>query len=112
MIDLLEYKNYYGTVEYSAEDNILFGKVVGINSLISYEGDSLASLKADFESAVDDYLEMCKAENIEPEKRYIGSLNVQISPTLHKNLALFAAAHNQTLNAVVETAIRNYVSGA
>lgn len=38
MSDLLSYKNYNGTVEYSKEDSCLFGKVVGIKSLLSYEG--------------------------------------------------------------------------
>lgn len=34
----MEYKGYCGTAQYSAEDNVLFGQVIGINSLISYEG--------------------------------------------------------------------------
>ena len=41
MSDLLSYKNYNGTVEFSKEDNCLFGKVIGIKSLISYEGASV-----------------------------------------------------------------------
>ena len=74
MNNILEYKGYNGTVEYSAEDNILFGRVIGIKSLISYEGQSVEELKADFEGAVDDYLEYCRQNNIEPEKKYKGSL--------------------------------------
>ena len=38
MKNAMEYKGYFGTVEYSEPDNILFGKVIGIDSLISYEG--------------------------------------------------------------------------
>lgn len=68
MKNAMEYKGYFGTVEYSASDNILFGKVIGINSLISYEGSSLEELKSDFEGAVDDYLELCAENGIEPEK--------------------------------------------
>lgn len=56
MKNLLEYKGYYGSVEYSSEDVLLYGKVLGINSLISYEGESVAELQQDFEGAVDDYL--------------------------------------------------------
>ena len=56
MKNLLEYKGYYGSVEYSSEDVLLYGKVLGINSLISYEGESVAELQQDFEWAVDDYL--------------------------------------------------------
>ena len=71
MNNLLEYKECYGTVEFSASDNIFFGKVLGINGLISFEGDSVQSLKEDFEGAIDDYLEMCAEKSIEPQKAYI-----------------------------------------
>ena len=57
MKNLLEYKGYYGSVEYSREDALLYGKVLGINSLIPYEGESVAELQQDFEGAVDDYLD-------------------------------------------------------
>lgn len=56
---VLEYKGYHGSIEYSSSDKILFGKVTGLNSLISYEGNSIESLRKDFEGAIDDYLEMC-----------------------------------------------------
>ena len=57
MSNLLEYKGFYGTVEYSADDNLLYGKVVGLpDVLIMYEGDSLESLKSDFVEAIDFHL--------------------------------------------------------
>ena len=38
----LEYKGYYGSIEYSAEDSCLYGKVLGMpKDLISYEGNTL-----------------------------------------------------------------------
>ena len=64
----LEYKGYIGTIDYTPEDDVLFGKVIGIKGLVSYEGDSLLTIKKDFMDAVDDYLEMCETEGIEPEK--------------------------------------------
>lgn len=109
MSNLLKYKGYYGTVEFSADDKVLFGKVIGINSLISYEGESVEGLKEDFEAAVDDYLDLCAEKGLEPEKVYRGSFNVRISPELHKNLVLYAASHGQTLNATVEEAIKHYI---
>ena len=57
MNQLLEYKGFRGTVEYSAEDNLLFGKVVDLpNVLIMYDGDSLENLKKDFMEAIDFHL--------------------------------------------------------
>ena len=53
MNHLLSYKNYNGTVEYSREDGCLFGKVIGIKSLLSYEGNSVQEQEADFPSEID-----------------------------------------------------------
>ena len=109
MSDLLEYKGYQGTVEFSATDNLLFGSVIGIRGLILYHGDSIQSLKKCFENMIDDYLEMCAEENLEPQKTYKGKFNVRISPELHKKLAHYGAVHGQSLNSTVEEAIRRYV---
>ena len=91
MSRLLSYKNYNGTVEFSSDDNCLFGKVVGIKSLLSYEGQSIKELKEDFERTVDEY---------------------RISPDLHRNIAVYAIEHGKTLNAAVEEAIRNMIGMA
>jgi len=109
MNNSLEYKGYIGTVEYSASDNVLFGKVIGVKSLISYEGDSIQSIREDFEGAIDDYLELCLKKNIEPEKTYKGSFNIRISPELHKTLALYAALRKQSLNMTIEKALKKFV---
>lgn len=109
MSNLLEYKEYNGTVEYSAADNVLHGKVIGIRGLLSYEGDSLQDLKKDFEAVIDDYLEMCKEEGIIPERPYRGSFNVRVTPELHRSLAVYALSHDQSLNSTVEEAIKQYV---
>ena len=110
MSDLMEYKGYFGTVEFSAGDNILFGKVLGINGLISYESDNISGLKVDFEEAIDDYLEMCAKDGVEPQKAYKGKFNVRVSPELHKTLAHYSAERGQSLNSTVEEAIRHYVT--
>ncbi len=108
MIDTLKYKDFIGSIEYSSEDNILYGKVLGINSLILYEGKDVDSLKKDFEESVDDYLESCKKDNTIPEKSFKGSFNIRINPELHKNLACYAMKNNTSLNKVVEEALNAY----
>jgi len=109
MSNLLSYKNYNGTVEYSKEDNCLFGKVIGIKSLLSYEGDSVKELVQDFHNVIDEYLTECKERNVEPEQPYKGTFNVRISPELHRNIAVYAIEHGKSLNAAVEEAIGNMV---
>ncbi len=109
MNNMLEYKGYVGTVEISSDDEILFGKVIGVNSLLSYEGSTVSELKADFEGVIDDYLEMCAETGVIPEKFYKGSFNVRVDPDLHKKVVLYSASVGKTMNAVVEDAIRCYV---
>jgi len=109
MKNTMRYKDYYGSVEFSEEDNLFFGRLIGINDTILYEGDSVTSLREDFHNAVEDYLEICEHMGKEPEKAYKGSFNVRIEPALHKDLAIYSASRGKTLNSTVEEAIREYI---
>ena len=105
MNNTMEYKGYIGSVEFSEEDGILYGKVMGIRALISYEGESGKELLLDFHEAVDDYLPLCEEKGMEPERAYKGSFNVRISPELHRKVALSAAEQKISLNSFVEKAL-------
>ena len=67
MNNTIQYKGYVGSVDFSEDDSIFYGKVLGIRSLISYEGENAKELIDDFHQAVDDYLSFCHSENIQPE---------------------------------------------
>ena len=109
MKNTIEYKGYVGSIEFSEEDSMFFGKVIGIRPLISYEGENAKDLINDFHGAVNDYLAACEAEGIEPEKAYKGSFNIRISPELHKQAAICAISQQITLNHLVESALKKYV---
>ena len=110
MSSVMEYKGYVGSVEFSPEDELFFGKVQGVRALISYEGKDAKSLLEDFYAAVDDYIAMCEVEDVVPEKAYKGSFNVRISPELHKQAAIAAMSEQMSLNALVESSIRQFVA--
>lgn len=59
MNGILQYKNYYASVQLMPDDEVFYGKILAINDLISFEGSSVKELKASFEEAVEDYLEIC-----------------------------------------------------
>ena len=109
MNNFLEYKGFSGTIEFSSQDDCFFGKIVGINDLVTFEGRSVEEIKASFFEAVDDYLEMCKELGKEPEKAYKGSFNIRIDPVLHKKAAKLATAYNISLNQFVESAIADKI---
>lgn len=105
MKNYLEYKGYIGTVEFSAEDKIFFGKIQGINDLVTFEGSSVEGLSAVFEDAVNDYLETCKALDKAPNKVFKGSFNVRVSQELHQKTAILASKKGLNLNDVVKEAL-------
>ncbi len=106
--DIIIYKDYIGSVHYSTEDEVFYGKIKGINDSISYEGSSVSELKSAFEEAVEDYLELCNLNGKEPEKIYKGSFNIRIKPELHKQAAQRALLEGKSLNQYIEEAIEQY----
>ena len=71
MNNIMQYKGYVGSVEFSENDGVYIGKVQGVCSLISYEGITVQELLDDFHGAVDDYLSLCAEEGTEPEIAHI-----------------------------------------
>jgi len=110
MSNTLKYKGYSGSVEYSDEDGVFFGRIIGINDHITFDGDNVKSLRISFEEAVDGYLEVCSQIGKEPDKTYKGTFNVRIAPELHRDLVVYSASHGKTLNSTVEDAIRSYIT--
>ena len=105
MKNMLEYKGYYGSVEYSDADRLFYGQVQFIRALISYEGKDVETLRSDFESAVNDYLGSCKKTGKTPETPFKGSFNVRVGRKLHRHLVLAAAQKGVSLNKFVAEAL-------
>jgi predicted HicB family RNase H-like nuclease len=105
----LHYKGYAGSIEFSEEDSVFHGKIIGIKSLISFEGDSVKTITNDFHNAVDEYLAYCADNGKQPEKPFKGSFNVRIGSELHRKAAMDASGRGISLNALVESAISQYV---
>jgi len=53
----LEHKGFIGSVNFSEEDKIFFGKIEGINALVTFEGKTIEEFKIAFEDTVSTYLE-------------------------------------------------------
>ena len=110
MNDMMEYKGYLGSLRYSNTDDIFFGKVEFIRSLLSYEGESVQTLKQSFHEAIDDYLLSCSEQGREPEKPFKGTFNIRIGQQLHRQAALHAESHHITLNHLMSTALQHYLN--
>jgi len=107
MKDVLTYKEYMGSVHYCAEDEIFYGKLEGIDDLVSFEAKSVDALKAAFEESVEDYLDICKRNGKDAEKSYKGSFNVRIPPELHRKAKRTAVKMGISLNQFMQKALED-----
>jgi len=106
---VFDYHGYQGSIEFSLADGVLHGKVLHINDLVTYEGKTLEELEQEFRAAVDDYLEFCAEEGVEPDKAYSGTFNVRVGPEIHRQLALAAMRSGATLNDTVKRILENWL---
>ena len=53
---ILKYKGFIGSVHFSANDRVFFGKIEGINDLVTFEGTTVEELEKAFQSMVDAHL--------------------------------------------------------
>jgi len=109
MKDKLTYKDFIGSVHFDAEDNVFYGKIEGIDSLISFEGQTVTKLKKSFQEAVDDYIEICLKTGKKLRKSYKGSFNIRISPELHTRIAEKSYKLGVPINKIVQQAIEREV---
>jgi len=107
MNNVLTYKGYIGSVQFSADDNVFFGKLEGINDLVTFEGETVQELKDAFCYMVDEHIKDCEDENVPVEKSYKGSFNVRLTPDLHRRAAIYAKIHGKTLNTFVRESIES-----
>lgn len=110
--DYFEYKGYHTRIDFDYDSFSLCGKIEGINDLVVFESSDAGKIEQEFHNAVDNYLALCEELGKTPEKEYKGVFNVRIAPELHRKLAAIAYRKSETLNAVVEDALVNYVDSA
>lgn len=107
--NVVEYKGYQGSIEVSIDDGILYGSILHINDLVTYEAETPKELQIEFEAAVDHYLSYCEEKGIEADKPFSGSFNVRIGRDLHRRLTHQAKREGLGINEITKTAISEYL---
>ena len=72
----------------------------------------MVSLEKNFRDAVDEYLLFCERRGKTPDAPFKGSFNVRIPQDLHQRASLYAEEHDLKLNAVVQLALKEYLTHA
>ena len=105
----MTYKSYTARVEYDDRDDVFVGRVLGLQSILSFEGNSVKALKTAFEEAVNDYLQECQEKGLPPEKPASGKLLLRLAPELHGQAMVAAKAAGKSLNQWVAEALHRAV---
>ncbi|MFA6052910.1 MAG: type II toxin-antitoxin system HicB family antitoxin [Methylobacter sp.] len=105
----LQYKGFLGSIEMDLDEFFMFGELLFINDLVTYEAKSLEELQREFEISVDDYLETCKELKREPQKPYSGTFNVRIGGELHRQVAIHSLLSGASINDFVKTAVQEKI---
>lgn len=106
----MEYKGYLGDVTFDSDAHIFHGEVLNTRDVITFQGKTVDELELAFQESIDDYLEWCLEDGVEPEKPYSGKFNLRISPELHKEIAITAKKMKLSINKFVEKAVVDELS--
>ena len=109
MGNLFKYGEFLGTVQYGAEDEVFYGKILGVDDLVTFEGSSVIELKKAFKDAVNDYVNTCKIIGKSAQKSYKGTFNVRMPIELHKKAAAVAEERGISLNELVRLGVERMV---
>ncbi len=102
----MKYKRYTGVVELEEGSDVLFGRVIGLRDVITFQGESVAEVTQAFHDSVDDYLDFCAERGESPEMAYSGQLVLRLDPEVHGQLAELAERRSMSLNALIDAAVR------
>lgn len=61
----LSHKGFIGSVNFNPDDRILYGKIEGINDLVTFEGTTVGGLEEAFKYMVEKHIQDCdQQENL------------------------------------------------
>jgi predicted HicB family RNase H-like nuclease len=97
-MNTMTYKGYAARIEYSEEDACFVGHLVGIRSIVGFDGKSVTELRKRFREAVDHYLDASEKLGQAPEKPFSGRVMLRVSPNLHARASAAAEVKGVSLN--------------
>ncbi len=79
MINSMSYKGYTASMVFDVEDKVIVGRVLEIDDIISFHGESIAQFESNFHAAIDDYLAASEALGSPPERPASGKVMLRTS---------------------------------
>jgi predicted HicB family RNase H-like nuclease len=106
----MEYKGYIGKVEIDDEAGILYGEVINVRDVITFEGESVDEIQKAFRESVDDYLAFCAKRKESPEKPFSGKFVLRLPAELHRKAYIQAKLKDKSLNGWVTEVLQSVLN--
>ncbi|MEG4592193.1 type II toxin-antitoxin system HicB family antitoxin [Microcoleus sp. F8_C2] len=95
---MMTYKGYSASIEVDLEAEILFGRVLDINDVVTFKAQTIEEARQEFQNSIDDYLEFCKELGQEPDKPFSGKLPFRTTPEHHRKIFIAAKKAGKSIN--------------
>jgi predicted HicB family RNase H-like nuclease len=112
MSNTMHYKGYAASMNFDTEDQVIVGRVLDIDDIIAFHGESVAEFQTHFHSAVDTYLAASIALGSAPDKPASGKVMLRIAPEIHAAALKAAARSGTSLNKWAEATLGKAASNS
>ena len=99
LTNLLKYKDYYAQITFDPSADAFHGRIVGMQDVVDFYGQTPAELRQEFKNSVEEYLAWCREDEVKPEKTWQGKMTLRVDDSLRRRLAAVAAASGESVNA-------------
>ena len=105
----IKHKNISGTLDFDEESKMFFGKLIGINGVVMYEGENATEFQNNFISAVEDYINFCEEKKIPIMREFKGVFNVRTTPEIHEALNILSIESGEKINSLVNESLKSFL---
>jgi predicted HicB family RNase H-like nuclease len=102
MSNTISYSGYTASLSFDTDDKLIVGRVLDIDDIITFHGESVAEFEAAFHVAVDGYIAACQQLGSAPEKPDGGKMMLRVAPTVRAAELGSAARSAATLNRLID----------
>lgn len=103
---MLKYKGYTGHIEVDTEAGILFGRVLDLKDVITFQGKTVNEACQAFQDSIEDYLEFCAELGESPEKPFSGKFHFRTTPEIHRQITMAATKEGKSINSWIEEVVK------
>lgn len=98
MMNVMEIDGYRAIIQYDPEIEMFRGEFIGLNGGADFYAKDIDTLRTEGKISLEEFLQMCAEDGVEPRKDYSGRFNLRVSKELHEEIVTRAASSGKSLN--------------